>query len=259
MRSSMLLVLSGLLAACSPAVEDDDATLGWGGKGDGSGSPIAPNSALVLDVRQRAADGTFTLRGRLRLLSHTGVENATVRFSSRLCDLWLDSSAVKFNPKLYAGLPAFAMEGALVDEDDQLRLEVPAAEPAALVLGAVLADPLHDALPTSAADERLRDPDADSSPGLSAQTSLGRVFAAVRVAFHFRGTLSRGALTSTAQVDQLDFSVLGDTIPFVDVKKRVTDKPPLGDDWREKYALDVRVLPMEGDDVGCAEVKALAL
>jgi hypothetical protein len=95
-------------------------------------------------------------------------------------------------------------------------------EPAALVMGATLADPFEDALPP-AGDPRIVDQDKDGKPGFTLKPSIGKVFGSVRVIFRLQGALdAAGAIAGGAEVT-LDKAIYDDTVPFVDVAKKAAE------------------------------------
>ena len=85
------------------------------------------------------------------------------------------------------------------------------------MLGAKLADPITNRLPTSASDTRVRDQDQDGNPGVSiAIPGYGKIYAALRVLLSIKATVTTATAISGAAEIQLDQAIYGDSIFFYD-------------------------------------------
>lgn len=144
-----------------------------------------------------------------------------VEFSLHTCRLILPTIS-DYQPKIddsfLQSLPAIAYSGTL-DAEGKL-----AAGPQAVLLGVRLANPLTDALPTSASDSRIYDQDRDNKPGVSIKVDTGilgtkKVYAAGRLIADVAGSVADGGAGNLTGSSNIDFSykVIGDDIPFIDV------------------------------------------
>lgn len=256
LRSALLPCLAaGLLSACA----DSDELGAWAeGKDDSGGaSLISPNSAFIIDVIKRNPDGTIKHKARIRELAHTAVAGAQVQFSNKLCELWFNTKDAQLDEGLYENQPARKMTAALVDIDDRLSLRVAPDAAGVMLVGARLRDPRRDAMPQAPNDPAVFDADGDGNPGMSVVTPFGRVYSVLRTAFSFEGALTGRSLRANANIESIDFVVLGDGIPFVDAKKELAKKPLIDSTWRGTYTLQVRLMPLAGNQVGCGDVNAI--
>lgn len=216
MRCITVLGLAAAMAGC--ITEGDPGEDVDGGKSDGAAT-MSGSYALELlsnmkleDERESGADrfSQFTLRARALVTARQTGKDVTL--SIKLCDVQLplvDGFQPELDPALIPALPAVALTGVLADG----RLST---ESAAIVLGAALADPVGEALPTTDTDARLRDQDRDGKPGVTISVSVGRIFAALRVRLSLDAPVSStSTIAGTAEL-QLDQAILGDTIPFFD-------------------------------------------
>lgn len=93
-----------------------------------------------------------------------------------------------------------------------------ATDPIGIGVGARLADPLRDALPTSARDQRVVDIDEDGEPGISLVHDWASVYVAFRFVTELSGTFdAQGVLRGSVGVDA-DMTVLGDSTFLFDAQ-----------------------------------------
>lgn len=201
---------------------EDTAPIGGGdGKADGDTTgTVAAKSGLVLTSTMKLEDtresdpakrfSTITLRAR-GVVTTTATADG-VKLSAKLCDITLPMVG-GYQPELdaafVASLPPLVMSGAIVD--DTL-----VTEPAALVLGARLADPIASPLP-AATSSRVLDQDGDGKPGVSITVrGYGDIYAAMRVKLDLEMPLTGMTTTTGTATIALDQAVYGDDIWFYD-------------------------------------------
>jgi len=225
---TMVLGLAVLATGCVTE-EDlvDDPADGGGGKADGAATPgtLAANYGLELSSTMKLEDSretdpakrfsTFNLRARA--LVTTAQDGEDIKLSVKLCDVALPQVS-GYQPELAAafvsGLPAFEVTGRIGPAGGAIMLDTSAA---AIVLGAQLADPIANALPTSASDARVRDQDRDGNPGVSiAIPGIGKIYAAMRVLLSLEAKVTTAASISGAAEIKLDQAIYGDSIFFYD-------------------------------------------
>ncbi len=103
----------------------------------------------------------------------------------------------------------------------------------AMVFGATLADPVHDALPTSKDDTRVVDLDRDRKPGVTLRASIGRLYMTIRGTMRLDGIFDpsqpEAGLSGTAEY-QRDFVIFGDNV--FGVAKRKVEETYQNSDFR---------------------------
>ena len=220
---AMVLGMAAMLTGCVTDADTvgDEPSGAVGGKGDGASAGLARTYALELRSSMRLEDdrepdpadrfSQFDLRARA--LVTTTQTGTAVELSVKLCDVALpmvQGYQPTLDPALIAGLPAVVLAGELTDG----RLTT---APAAIVLGAALADPVMDMLPRTSADARVRDQDRDGKPGVSIKVgSLGKIHAAMRVLLALDAPVTTAASISGDAELRLDQAILGDDIFFYD-------------------------------------------
>lgn len=219
MTRHALLALA-LAAGCTTEdMTDEELAGGVDGKGDGTAGTLAPTYALELKSSMKTEDRResdpakrfTTLAMRARAQVKVAQTDNDVKLTVKICDVVLpqvNGYQPELAAELIAALPALEVKGTIDGEPREL-----VTEPAALVLGAALANPLTDALP-AAGSPKLRDQDQDGNPGVSIQIpGYGSIFAALRVKLAFATPLT--TMTGAADVE-LDQKIYGDNIWFYD-------------------------------------------
>lgn len=227
-------IVLGLTVLASGCVTDEDALDGddtgdGGGKADGTETPgtLAAKYGLELTSTMKLEDtretdpakrfSTFALRARAKVT--TTQEGETIKLTVKLCDVALPEVS-GYQPELdaafVAGLAAFEVTGTLGAEVEGGEILLETA-PAAIVLGAKLADPIASRLPAAGTDPRVKDQDQDGNPGVSiAIPGYGKIFAALRVLLSIKANVTTSATISGAAEIRLDQAVYGDNIWFYD-------------------------------------------
>lgn len=237
-RTSLLLRLL-LLGGCAlgPVGCDQgpdgplDGPAGAGGKADDadvdSAAPaLAEAYALRLtsDVQVRNEDDELaTHTTDVVALAVVGQEGSN--FEIEMIPCAIDLPAADFEPQLGPGvidsLDPVVFRGVAATEQDGSRWL--RADPAAIVAGVELDDPLADPMPDDPDDDRFVDQDGDDEPGISVRVSAFTVYAAARVIFGLSGEIGAdGSIEGDANLT-LDFAVLDDSIPFVDARERAEE------------------------------------
>jgi len=165
------------LAACAVDAGGPDQEAAGGGKADGT-SVLASKYALELVSKTKVEDtrdsskSTYTLRARA-LVTTSGED--PIKLSVKLCDVTLPQVSgyqPELDPAFVATIPRLSLTAHVADG-------TLATDPAALVLGAALHDPLADTLPATGTDARVRDQDMDGNPGVSVHIQgYGSIFTA---------------------------------------------------------------------------------
>ena len=97
-----------------------------------------------------------------------------------------------------------------------------------LVVGANLADPIHDALPTDQTDPRVIDQDGDGKPGVTILFSgfvSGQLYAVQRQRASYDGTISANDTFTGTNTDRSEQSVLGASNPLLEQPLDQTPNP----------------------------------
>lgn len=243
--ANLLILIAALVFGCSDAVEEGTADEGGlsgatagDGKGDGTGQVADADYAKLPDI-----SGSYRFVLTSEVTSQTPDEDPTTSVTRvdgvldieqydgdlvvylDLCDVILPEVSGR-QPSLDAAvvrtaeIPAF--NGRLErGTDGTLGLRT---DEAAVVFGARLADPLGEALPVDDEDGRLDDVDNDGKPGVTVKVSGFSIYMAVRVVFGLEGAADEafGTLGGDAVMDT-DFSILGDTVPFVNVARSAAE------------------------------------
>jgi len=230
-----LTMMFGFAVLATGCVTDDEMLEGdedgeGGGKADGTETPgtLAAKYGLELtstmkleDTRETGAArfSTFKLRARAKVT--TTQEGEDIKLTVKLCDVALPEVS-GYQPELdaafVAGLAAFDVTGTLglQGEGDAAAITLE-TDPAALVLGAKLADPIANRLPAAGTDTRVRDQDQDGNPGVSISIpGYGKIFAAMRVKLAINAKVTTSSTISGAAEITLDQAIYGDNIFFYD-------------------------------------------
>ncbi len=225
---TLTMLIAVLATGC---VTDEDAIDGdedgeGGGKADGNETPgtLAAKYGLELTSTMKLEDtresdparrfSTFALRARAKVTTTQVGED--IKLTVKLCDVALPEVS-GYQPELdaafVAGLAAFEVTGTLGGEGEILL----ATSPAAIVLGARLADPIANRLPAAGTDSRVTDQDQDGQPGVSIGIpGYGKIFAALRVLLSINAKVTTSATISGAAEIRLDQAIYGDDIFFYD-------------------------------------------
>ena len=208
-----------LLAATGCVTEGAEDDQGDGdGKSDQAPGTLAPSYGMVLTSTMKLEDSRETdpakrfssITLRARGVVTTKADGGSVALSIKLCDITLPIVS-GFQPQLDAafvtGLRPLELTGTITDGTLTTR-------PAALVLGAQLADPLATAIPATSAG--AFDQDGDGKPGVSITIpNHGKIFSAMRVRLDMVTPLTGAMSTGTASIG-LDQAIYGDDIFFYD-------------------------------------------
>jgi len=215
-----------MTAGCVTDMGGGDPSGGGDGKADGtsaSGS-LAGKYAMELTSHMKLEDtresnpskrySSYDLRARAVVtVSQDGDD---VSLSVKLCDVTLPEVS-GYQPELdaafVAGLDPVTLSGKVAHNGGD-TLEI---EEGALVLGAALAHPTTDALPTDGNSSRVRDQDRDGHPGVSVKIpGYGSIFSALRVRVGFSAPVDDAEDISGDADLTLDEAIYGDSIWFYD-------------------------------------------
>ena len=250
----MLLAAVMVTGCATDEMADDGSGGGTGGKADETNAvQLAPTYALELTSSMRTEDRresdpakrftNLTMRARAHVkVTQTG---GAVKLAVKLCDVVLPvvgGYQPELDPAFVASVPAFQINAAIDGEDL-------VSQPAAIVLGAALANPLADALP-AATSSRLRDQDNDGNPGVSIQIpGYGSIFASLRVKLEFAAPLAtmKGAADVT-----LDQKIYGDNIWFYDAAMSAAEA-----EGNVSVVSSSNRVTMKRDATTCAKVRTL--
>lgn len=164
---------------------------------------------------------TATLRGLMRLEQ----DEASVFGSMTACNVQLNWNGDDYDSDEYFKVEAlgqlFRFNGGFVSTEEGPRLR---SGMAAFVIGAELSDDVGEDFPTDEDDARAIDQDNDGDPGVSVKAPIGRVFLGARAILEFDLELEgneEGTLLGTLTGHGFDVSVYDDTVPFVNVEKKL--------------------------------------
>lgn len=264
----LCLALAGLatLTGCEPGgalPEEEGQPLAGGGKADDPNAPALPTIAgvygleLTSTVTSKSTETgeVKTYEPRITALVTATQEGSAVTLSVKLCDAVLPEVA-SYEPTmadgLIASLPAVTVRGALARVDGAVRL---ATEPAAVVIGARLQNPVTDALPTSSSDSRVVDQDRDGKAGVTISAMGFDVYGAVRAIFSLDGTVGEERVIAGPADLEESYAIYGDTVPFVDVRAKVEASARTHQVTHED---EFRLVPL-ADAATCAAVAAPGL
>ncbi len=172
-----------------------------------------------VETRNKNTGATSAYRVAVVGLAQATQDGTRVSASVQACRATLPTIADRqptVDEATLQALPPVASTGTLATDGTTWSL---ALDPVPVVLGARLAAPLTDALPTDAADARIVDEDGDRKPGMSIRVSGFKVYGALRVVLsQLAGPL--GADTGVTGGAHLEpsYEIYGDSIPFYDAK-----------------------------------------
>lgn len=112
-------------------------------------------------------------------------------------------------------LPAQRSQLVFTERDDVLSWERPES---LFVVGAELADPQRDRLPTESTDDRLRDPDRDGNPGVTVRiegVAQGDIYVVERRRVAYRGTMLGAGQLQGLVLDRSERSVVGASVEIL--------------------------------------------
>lgn len=261
-----LMVITGLgllLGACGGEAldRDDEGTPGAaraaGGKADDPVPPptLASRYAVRItsevETRNRTTGETGAHTITVDGLAVVTQDGASVTLSVQTCRATLPAIAGRqpaLSDAVVQGLAPVVASGTLTAEGQAHRLD---ASPTALVIGARLAEPLTEALPTEASDPRVFDEDGDRRPGMSIAVSPFKVYGAVRVVLSQLSGLV-GADLGVAGTARLDpsYEIYGDNIPFFDAKAEADKAKAETEITAQRDSFTMRAL---GADATCAQ------
>jgi hypothetical protein len=168
-----------------------------------------------------AIEVTATLRGLMRVEQ----DEASVVGNLTACNIKLNWNGDEYDSDEYLNIETlgqllrFSGGFASTEEGPRLRSGL-----AALLIGAELSDDVGEDFPTDDKDARAIDQDNDGDPGISVKAPIGRVFMGARAVLDFELELEgneAGTLLGTATGYGFDVSVYDDTVPFVNVEKKL--------------------------------------
>jgi hypothetical protein len=151
----------------------------------------------------------------------------------------LDGKKPSIDLEVFRAMPAVKISGGLAYADEVWTFWT---EEVAIVLGAELADPLTEALPTDKDDERVVDVDGDGKPGVSIKISLFKVYASVRMKLELSGDIRADETISGSANAQIEQQIYGDNIPFVDAAKMAAEAAEQSDLVEESHTFTLRPL-----------------
>jgi hypothetical protein len=235
-RLHPLAIVLLVLSACALPVSAPEAG-GADDKEDGAGGAelaqtLAPAYRLVLTshvvARDTQSGSTRTLDSRLSGYVVPSTTDAGLVLDVRPCTVVLPRVSGRqptiTSPDLVPSLPVSRAPAALArDESGAVGLHT---ESAAFVLGASLARPESDALPTDEDDSRVVDQDGDGNPGFTVEAAGFEVYLAARASFWLSGKAREdGSFAGEAELD-LDVEILDDAVPFYDVREEYLEAAP---------------------------------
>lgn len=236
------LALSGALVACGASGtsgepgEDPNGLLS--GKGDetslthfaADGTPPSVVGSyrfeLLSEVTTREIGGFGTPEDTTNTTRMEGVieavQNGTqVTFYIGFCGVYLPEVSgyePRVDSETIRRLPAVVSQAELFDSGTSTVFQT---DPSAWVIGAGLSDVLLDAMPDSDEDPRVEDVDLDGEPGITMMLGNWKIYGAMRVIFKFAGEIGEGGLLSGSAEVGMDTAVFGDTVPLINVAKKI--------------------------------------
>ena len=239
MKKLSLLLMLVLVTGCDDAgTPESEALVPLLGSGksdgtwltleDGSQVPsIAGTYHLLLDSAARVRNletGEETQEiAEAHVLVTVSQSGATLSYDLDFCDLILPESGGKkpfFKTETIRSFPSINAMGSVAVEED---FWVARMMPSTWVIGASLADPALDALPQDDDAPEVEDSDQDGKPGVS-MGIVGypfRIYVALKADVSFSAALySQGTVWQGDAVLDVDTSILGDDIPFVNARNQ---------------------------------------
>ena len=237
--TAISLLLATALVGCATdddfgedTAEPDDSVQG-DGKADGD---VVQRYALELTSKTRIEDTRETNPAKrytdLQLKARAAVavvqQGENITLFVRLCDVKLPAIGgyqPQLDPAFVSAIPQLNLVGKVETNTDGSRTLT--TNPAAMVLGAQLAHPLTDALPTDKNDPRVRDQDGDHKVGVSLLIPhTVKIFGTMRLILSLDATYTNpNTINGDADV-QVSHSVLDDDSFFVNVKDMDEEAAP---------------------------------
>ena len=254
------------LVACLGSEGGEGPGAAMGGKADGAGGgeppELAGDYALVVQSEVEAVgpegERERWTTGMLGLATISQQGEAAL-LEVRPCRVNLPrvgDSQPSIDGDLFATLPPVVTTGvAYYDDQGVAHL---ATDPAALQLGLDLESPLSDQLPTDDDDPAVVDHDNDGRPGITVDVSVfGDIFTGARVIFSLVGGQDgSGRIAGETELD-LDYEILGDSIPFVDARESAAEA---SEDYQVVAAADrFALVPLGQTGLTCSEALAAGL
>jgi hypothetical protein len=215
---------------------------------------LASHYALQLDSEIISEDidsgEQQTYRIAARGLVETTQHDSQVAFAMRPCEVILPTIAggqPTLSDELIQSVDAVPIVGELtVDEEGVASL---ATDPAALVVGAWLEDPLNDPLPSDGDEPSAFDQDGDDEEGVTmfVPTSIGEVevYLAARLTFSLSATVAHPASFSGESNASLEKVIFGDDSFLIDVKKLAAESEANSDIVSQQHLFTVTAIEPE--------------
>jgi len=237
MRSSSLLLTVCLLFSLSLGCDFSEETPSYsivdpGGKADwGHGEDAltdvpqvggAYHLWMISEIVSQDNDSgeIKTYLSEARAISTLTQVGASLKMSTSPCDLSLPALGVgqpTVSTEALRNLPPQITLGSIIPEDGYVRMSM---EPTQLVLGAYLDSP-DQPLPESSHDLNVIDADDDGKPGVSISVAGFDIYTSLRLQFQLRGWLHMDQSLAGRTAMEIEYTILGDNVPFVDVAKKV--------------------------------------
>jgi hypothetical protein len=189
---------------------------------------------------------------RLQGLVEVDQEDGALRLHLAACGIELPKVAGRkptLNQDAIRNLEPISVSGELIPSEGDFYVR---ADKSALLVGLDLENPMDDELPSSLDDPRIVDADEDGKIGMTLRVSGFDIYGAIRMIFDLEGKVFvDGAIAGYSDVSAQTM-ILGDTVPFIDVRKEVKK---LMDDT-EVVSTKHRFLmkPIFGEGVSCEEL-----
>ena len=269
-----LAVVFGLILGCASADEDVDvnSTENRGaGKADDvvqdeiSDAPhgadaLAEHYSLIIDTWLKTAesdddDDPKEWRAQLRAQVQRYATDTTTEVVLTPCSVVLpevDGRTVEMDSNALRSIRSQPITTTLLQSDTGIEF---GTAPGALVAGVDLRDPVSDEMPTSDRDERLVDIDADGRPGMTISIDGFSVFVGLRYSFALSGMLDPDQVATGDATVRIDLEVYGDSVPFVNIKRRLDEALGKLDLRDEDHAFLMQ--PLAPEDANCDAIAAI--
>lgn len=264
--SRLFLVLALPALACAPQDFSEDPMSPEGGvedptpesPGDRDDSPepeaIALRSTysmqltsnvITRDVNTQEESTLRTTAGGIVSVTQDG---ETVQFTVKMCYAIppeIEGEQPVIPDAVVANVEPFVLSGSIRGSSLQLQ-------PAALVLGANLRQPLTDPLPTSGGDSRVVDMDSDGEPGITIDypSAIGNIeiYAAAKFTFSVSAEVADPAAFQGESEAELVTQVFGDSSFLIDVRGLAEEASENSEIVSEQNAIAMDAI---ADGAGC--------
>ena len=151
-------------------------------------------------------------------------DGSTVRLTLTPCSIRLpevDERALEISDEAVGAIPAIEVDAEFELADGAYALKL---SPSAFVAGAELDNALTDSLPMEKRDDRLVDVDQDDEVGITLKISGHSIYGSLRLVFSaLMNATKEGSEWSGPAELAIDFFVVDDSVPFVDVQDKLDD------------------------------------